>query len=300
MKPLTANEGTAVSRNLFSESAGLAFARADFPWHRDNSGRVTATLRESSQALAIDVFGILPQLRRPSRIVDAWSAHCGFRLTGPWLSTLERPVPRSLLGEPRPTQIDALLESDTGLILVECKFTEANGGFCSQPKPISKKSPNRGMVQCSGDYIVQTNPVNHLAARCALTAKGVRYWETVPKVLSIPNDIDHRPCQFKGGWYQWMRNLVSCHAMCEASGKKGAFLVVYADGPFSMSRKIATSEWQDFVNLTVGGSVPLKAVSYQQLIEVAIASGDPSDRDLMKRLREWVYSKIGDVAASAT
>jgi hypothetical protein len=100
MKSLTASEDKAVRQNLFPESAAAALSREDFPWHRDGSGEVTAAMRQSSQALAIDVFGVLTSLKEPSRIVDAWLGHCGLSLVGPWKPWLERSVPGPLLGEP--------------------------------------------------------------------------------------------------------------------------------------------------------------------------------------------------------
>jgi hypothetical protein len=39
------------------------------------------------------------------------------------------------LGEPRPTQVDAMAEGAHSVILFECKFTEAAGGACSQVEP---------------------------------------------------------------------------------------------------------------------------------------------------------------------
>lgn len=298
MTSLSAVDGLLVRQNLFPESAESALGRVDFPWHRDAFGAVTAMRPESSQALAIDVFGILFRLEAPSRVIDAWLAYCGLSLVGPWIPTLERRVPRALLREPRPTQIDVSLESDSGLVILECKFTEPDGGSCSQTRPISGESANRGLIQCTGAYVLQTNPVNSLTARCALTAKGVRYWEVIPQVLTIQSDVDRRPCPFSGGWYQWMRNLVACYAMCDTPPKQGAFIVVYADGPFPMARKIATRNWQDFVTLTSGRNVPLRTVSYQQLIEIAVAAAESPDRDVVERLRDWVHRKVGEVAAN--
>jgi hypothetical protein len=295
MKILTPAEAHAIRQNLFPESANAALNRINFPWHR-HRGEVTAVRRNSSQALAIDVFGVLDHLEARSKVIDAWLACCGLSGQGPWTPFLERPVPRDLLGEPLRTQIDVSLESATALVLIECKFTEADGGCCSQPRRITGKSAHRGLVQCSGEYINQINPVNNLKARCALTAKGIHYWAIIPRVLSIRNDADARPCPFSGSWYQWMRNLVACQAMCDKPRKRGAFMVVYPEGPFPMAWKVASPEWRNFVTLSSKGEIRLVTVSYQQLIGLAVENAEPRDREVLERLRNWVLQKIGEVA----
>jgi hypothetical protein len=208
-------------------------------------------------------------------------------------------VPNTTLGEPRSTQVDEVLESDTGLIFFECKFTEADGGSCSQVKPLTGDSPHRGEVQCSGNYVLQVNPVNGKRSRCALTAKEVKYWEFVPQVLSIANDIDHRPCPFKGGWYQWMRNLVACYRISTTQKKQGAFVILYADGPFHMAKMIQSSDFLRFKELTIGKAIPLVTLSYQELLSVAIAAAAPEDAEVLKRLNDWVNRKVARVGGGA-
>jgi hypothetical protein len=296
--PLTLQEEQAVRANLFPEAAAVILTRADFLWHRDQAGVVTAKMAQSSQALAIDVFGTLQTLAAPSRIVDALVARWGLAVLGPWQFCLERTVPRTTLGEPRPTQIDASIESNTGLVFFECKFTEADGGACSQTKPLGWTSSNRGKVQCTGDYVLQVNPVNGKRFRCALTGKGVRYWDVVPRVLSVANDVDHRPCPFKGGWYQWMRNLVACGIISELSHKQGAFVILYADGPFPMAEKIDSSGWQEFQSLTAGKAIPLITMSYQELLALATAAVAPADAAVMRRLSAWVDQKVATVGGA--
>ncbi len=297
--PLTTDEELAIRDNLFLEAASAILTQKDFPWHRDRTGDVTAKLIQSSQALAIDVFGTLQSLEGPTQVIDALLAQWGLISKGAQKLYLEYTVPKITLCEPRSTQIDAVIESDTSIIFIECKFTEADGGSCSQVNPLGGKSPNRGKVQCTGNYASQVNPVNRKRSPCALTGKGVRYWELVPSVLSIANEVDHLPCPFKDGWYQWMRNLVACRSIAESTGKQGAFVILYADGPFSMAKKIRSLDWQKFQALTAGKAVPLITMSYQELLALATATAVPADVSVMKRLSAWVDRKVTKVAHCA-
>lgn len=294
---LSREEESNVRMNLFPVAAKAVLGKADFPWHRDQSGLVTATLEQSSQALAIDVFGTLRELDKPRPILDSLMSKLGGTPGEDWKVLLERLVPYTVLGESRSTQIDVSLECNASLVFIECKFTEPDGGGCSQPAPLTKGA-NRGIRQCTGDYASQVNPVNGIGARCALTGKGIRYWTDVPKVLSIENDIDHFPCPFTGGWYQWMRNLVACRATAEAARKKPAFAVVYADGPFPMASKVKSREWQEFVALADGKEVPINAVSYQELLQTSVAAAAAVDQPVLGRLAEWVDRKVAAVAAT--
>jgi hypothetical protein len=144
---------------------------------------------------------------------------------------------------------------------------------------------------------MQVNPVNGRSARCALAGKGIGYWEHVPEVLGIDAETDHRPCPFFGGWYQWMRNLVAALAMMKESGLPAAFVVVFADGPFPMARKVASTEWKQLTASAEGGTVPLRAVSYQQLLESARTAATPADRPIVAELNAWVERKMMVAAA---
>src|SRR4051812_35528828 len=109
-----------------------------FPWHRDRRKAVTASQTVSSQALAVDVFETIRGLSSRDRIFDAWTRRLELPFGGPWTVKLESLVSKEVLGEPTSTQLDVLARSDTGLIAFECKFTEPDGGSCSQPSQIAK------------------------------------------------------------------------------------------------------------------------------------------------------------------
>ncbi|MEY9999032.1 DUF2726 domain-containing protein [Sinorhizobium fredii] len=83
-------------------------------------------------------------------------------LSGPWSITLEWTDKDRLLGEPRPTQVDALALGSMAALVIECKFTEP-GGKCSPPA-----RSHLGKPQCNGSYVEQDNPTSGVRSRCAL------------------------------------------------------------------------------------------------------------------------------------
>jgi hypothetical protein len=244
------------------------------------------------------VFGTVGRLASKEAVLNAWAGRWGLTPSAPWTVELERRIPRSFLNEQRPTQVDASAEAARALILFECKFTEPDGGSCSQTKALGKGA-NKGKVQCNGNYQSQVDPVSGGVNRCALTGKGIRYWTWVPQVLDIDASIDHEPCPFRGGWYQWMRNLVACAALTQSTKKQGLFAVVYADGPFPMARKIRSPEWQAFTRCVHGRSVPVAAASYQELLAQALGVASGPDVAVLERLKKWVERKVATVAGTS-
>ncbi len=291
MKPLSETEIVAVESNLFPLVRPLVRNRPDFPWHRDRSGTITASLVQSSQALSVDFFGAIDALTSRNAILAAWMADLSLSLGGPWKIELEVSLPRELLGEQRQTQVDAIATGGAGIVLFECKFTEPDGGGCSQPIPIAKGS-HQGIKQCNGNYVDQVNAVNGVRSRCALTGKDIRYWELVPDVLNIDPKSDHSPCPFAGGWYQWMRNLVAARALSHQTGKPSAFVVVYAEGRLPMALKVSSDEWARLTGLTEGRAVPLRTVSYQRLHAVATDAASEHEQPILAELSAWMDLKL--------
>lgn len=292
---MTGAEAARIEHNLFRGARWVLTERPAFPWHRDGAGAVTASRLQSSQALAVDLFGTVERLSSRDAIVDAWTDALGLPMCGPWCVETEYLVEPDLLGEPRRSQLDALAVGHDGLVVFECKFTETNGGACSQTRTLSRGA-HRGLRQCDGSYHVQTNPVTGSTGRCALTAKGVIYWKLIPELLAIDAEADHDPCPFAGGWYQWMRNIVAARALSVSAGKAGAFVLAYADGPFPMAGHVASSDWSRLEAL-VRGVVPLRAVSYQQLLQVAARAVVAAERGIVSELDSWVNGKIATVAS---
>ncbi|MBW7934319.1 MAG: hypothetical protein H3C62_12100 [Gemmatimonadaceae bacterium] len=297
---LTAEERTRIAANLFP-AAHAVLHREGFPWHRDADGAATAGLPQSSQALALDLFETVRGLASASAILDAWSDLLGCSMGDTITITPEVEIKRELLGEPRPTQVDVLLDGQRSVTLLECKFTEPDGGSCSQTqKRLNLRLPGTPpAAQCNGRYEEQMNPFTGQSARCVLTAKGVRYWDFIPKVLDIRADVDHSPkCPFAGGAYQWMRNLVGAYALATTSHRAGAFAIVYADGVFPMAKKLKTKEWATFV-AQVTGTVPLRSASYQALVTRARAATDGADSAVLDALAQWIERKVA-IASGAT
>lgn len=300
MKPLTSSEILAIEANLFPSARPIVRSRPAFPWHRDRGGVITASQAASSQALAVDFFGTIDALCSRDAIVNAWMADLVLPFTGSWKLDLEVVVSCTLLGEPRPTQVDAVAFGSDGLVLFECKFTEPDGGACSQPIPISD-GPHRGVRQCDGNFADQINPITGRRSRCALTGKGVRYWELIPDVLNVDVARDHRPCPFAGGWYQWMRNLVAARAMGRDRGLPSACVVTFTDGQYPMARKVTSDDWTRLNALTEGRAVPLRTISYQRLQTLAMLAAAEGDRSLLSELRAWIERKttaVGKAVAS--
>ncbi len=295
MKLLTDTETTAIEANLFHRIRPLVRSHPNFPWHRNGKDVITTGQPNSSQALALDFFGTISTLSSLDAILGAWMEDLSLVLGGPWKVELEYLLPRELVGEPRQSQIDVLATGSAGLVLFECKFTEQDGGGCSQTDPL-QSGAHEGIRQCNGDFVEQVNPVNGIRARCALTGKGIKYWDLVPEVLNIDAQNDHNPCPFAGGWYQWMRNLVAARALGIKMKLPSAFVIVYADGPFPMARKVSTHEWSKFTDLAKDRTVPLRTVSYQALHAVALNAVSRHDRPILDELDVWTKRKFSTVS----
>lgn len=274
-----------IRQNLFPaahESIWRAFA-----WHGG------AHQPHSSQALAIDVFGTvqnhpLCDLLVSELVTTVFGAQMSGVAQQGWTVKLEFRVPPDMFGEPRPTQLDVLLENDTAVVVLECKFTEA-GGPCRQPRE-----------QCNGRYEMQTNPKNGKRARCALTGKGVEYWRWIPRYFVLDNAQSYDPCPFAGPAYQYMRNLLVAARMARWNKRRGAFGVVYVEGEhFAMAVGVANanSEWGQFRNLLRSDCVvSVGAISYQELLE-SWCKAHPADTTLYE-LAKWVREKIERVEST--
>jgi hypothetical protein len=289
-----------IRRNLFLASHPSVEPWDDFRWHTDKGGECDTDKENSSQALAIDVFGTLSQIESRDRIFDEILRTLGFRSSGEWSVDLEWLVPDRLLGEPRQSQVDAVAHSRDFLIFMECKFSESEAGRCSQPKPLAKGA-HKGVTQCNGNYEPQVNPVSRKTAWCSLTGKGVKYWEHIPRLFGISPTSVHRPCPFVDSMYQWMRNVVACWAESQARGLRPVFLVVYADAPdihqLPTARFLRSESWASFKSWIRPDTVFVREVAYLDLLDAAL--GVPGgDAATLRELRNWVEVKVRKVAGA--
>ncbi|WP_249169945.1 PGN_0703 family putative restriction endonuclease [Bradyrhizobium liaoningense] len=130
-----------IKANLFHAAHPAIDNWCAFPWHRDPSGKIDATKVHSSQALAIDVFGTLRVNPERHALLGALAHLSGVPGEGPWKLELEWTDQSNLLGEKRPTQVDAIAFGARSILVIECKFTEPGGG-CSQTTP----TPNGPLI----------------------------------------------------------------------------------------------------------------------------------------------------------
>ena len=248
-----------------------------FPWHQH------ASSPRSSQMLAIDVFGTIKSC--PAHIRDAIMAkvasQAGIAAEGPWQISMEWQDGGNVLREYTPTQVDAVAISERAMLLFECKFTEAGGG-CSQII-----QDRHGRIACDGSYRLQQNPQNGVTAHCALSGKGIAYWEWIEKLYGIDRASDHTPCPFAFDAYQWMRNSALALAISKRDHIQTRVLAVYTDaGHLQTAAKVRKGRL---------GTAPLSPhdeilpLSYQTLLSIA-ADTDPEGN--WSALSEWVDAKI--------
>jgi hypothetical protein len=281
----------AVRANVFAQAHPAVADWLGFNWHRDRANRIQAHKVHSSQALALDVFGTIAVSEDRDRVIAGLADLVGLPTEGPWTLSFEWRDPDQLLNEPRPTQVDVLAESPTAFLLIECKFTEP-GGRCSQIARL-RRGRAKGNPQCNGRYEPQINPENGTHARCALTGKGIRYWEIIGEIFDLDPMASYNPCPFRGDAYQWMRNLALAAALNQHWRKKAALIVAYAaNGKFPTSSKAQDLFWLPRLKPS---APPLRTISYQ---EIASLAARVSNRAVWRELEAWVDRKT-NAAASA-
>ena len=279
-----------VKANLFPGAHEAIGDWTRFPWHRDSHGAIQTFKLKSSQALAIDVFGSIQASDERVRILSDIARKCSVPDEGPWHLQLEWTDPDRLLNEPRPTQVDAIAFGKRSILIIECKFTEEGGG-CSQTKPISSGA-NAGLRQCNGSYALQRNPINGRVGYCALTEKGIRYWDLIPEIYGLDPKRELHPCPFKGDAYQWMRNVVLADRLAKARGVSAAVIAAYADAD-----NLATAKKVKSGGLGVApksGARTVIPMSYQSIVKLAQSlSGRPKEWEDLGR---WIDRKISTVS----
>jgi len=260
--------------------------------HMNRTGVADADVPQSSQALALDVFGTLKHCRSRDRICDQIAILLEVPNGGPWDIHLEYVDPDNILGEKQhQTQLDVVMFGSRSLIAMECKFAEKRLDPCGQTGKTGK-----GLVQCNGNYETQTNPSNGRAALCALTGKKIRYWEYVPRVFRLSADEARRLCPFAGARYQWMRTLVTAYALAEKRGLTPAVGLVHVDRR-SMPLHARIKDEAPRMKELLTGAVKCELMRYEKMAGVFEAAGDPSERGLFQDLHQWVEAKVNWVEA---
>ncbi len=295
ISPLSASKLASIRRNVFPPAHDAIADWYAFDWHRDQRGEPQADKVQSSQALAIDVFGAIGAAPCQARdaILDALASLAGLPPGGPWRIELEWRDPANLLREPRQTQVDAIAVGANTIMVIECKFTET-GGCCSQTNKVPK-GPAKGLRQCNGRYELQTHPVSGVAASCTLSGKGIRYWYVIPQIFDLDPIATHDPCPFSGQAFQWMRNMVLASELGRTSGKAARCLIAYAaGGGFATEAKASDMRW---LPPSAAGATSPFAVSYQQVARLA---AEVDGALTWKELSRWIGRKVETVRAGMT
>lgn len=231
------------------------------------------------------MFGTISNHADKDHILGVIAGSIGLPAAGPWEVRLEWSDPDNLLKEKRSTQVDAAAFSPDATILFECKFTET-GGSCSQTNRIAK-GPHKGEKQCNGTYSLQENPVTGTTARCALTGKGIRYWEFIGNLYDLSADADHKPCPFRREDFQWMRNSVLAAALSKDKDIETRVVAAYADADgLPTAKKARAGKIGHEITIQSNQVTP---ISYQDIITMAAtAVPDP----VWSELSDWVARKI--------
>jgi hypothetical protein len=224
----------------------------------------------------------------------------GLPAGGPWCVDIEWKDSVNRLRERTRTQVDAMARSPNCVILFECKFTETEAGSCSQTQALTRKNGPLVPKRCNGNYERQVNPVNGIENRCALSGRGIRYWDIIHKTFSYDASVNYAPCPFRGDFFQLMRNVVLAWQLAQDGSAVPAFVTIYADSPMLPFPKwIASPRWQQFTQSLRPWEIVCRAVSYQALINLAILAVDDGGEasTLWRELGSWIDRKIATVVA---
>lgn len=275
---LTNAKINSITDNLFYRSRGIITKFNTFPWHQ-YKGEVDTDKVHSSQAIAIDFWGCLVLSKYKNELINELFGSKAEE----WNIELEY-TDCALLNEPTSTQIDVFLKSSEKVIFIESKFTEKGGGSCSQPPE-----------QCTGNYQLQINQKNGILSKCALTGKGIRYWDVIEEVINYKKNADYIPCPFKGMEYQWMRTICFAKAYSDMLGKipYATYLFYYDSNKCPISGLIKEEKYLG----TLKGHLKrpeFKAKSYNECIEQCIEflkSRDVHEMNVWKELKQWMSDK---------
>ena len=275
-----------IKENLFPAAWPSIPYWESFPWHEGRDKIPDTHKPHSSQAMALDVFGTLEAHPCRNQLITLMMETV-FKGQGPrsvcW--TLGKEVEIHSLREPRPTQLDALIEGEADVVAIESKFCERGAGTCSQPPR-----------QCNGRYELQTNLDNGVTARCALSGKGIQYWDHIPRLFDLDSDQDYPgECHFRDGKYQYMRNFVAAESLATLADppKQSFFVLLYAAGDiFPMSQEVGSpsSPWNLWRNLLRDDCRSRTAAISVQELAGAWARALPDDA-VLADLENWILTK---------
>jgi hypothetical protein len=253
----------------------------------------------SSQALCISVWGAIAETSRRRAIITDVLEAASIELDLDDEPVIECEVRgrRDVLNEyggSNPTCPDVLVTWPRAVLTVESKFTEHLGG-CSQvkPQPVQRPEGLQNVVACSGNHAAGSDLRTKTEASCRLTIKeGNRsprmYWE-VGAVLFRPDVLEppRRPCPFRGGGYQLMRNLCFAQRLAELEGRPMAgFVLAYVAGaPSAHETEQTFNEFMAMLRAEVRPRAG--AISYERVAEIATRHGETD-------LADWIERRLSD------
>lgn len=272
--------------NLFYRSQDSIINYKKFEWHQYH-GKIDTYKVNSSQALAIDFWGCLILSPYKDSIINYLfdKQDCT-----DWM-ILPEFTQKELLNEPQSTQIDYLIECKSKYaIFIESKFTEKDGGGCSQVNETTC-----GKKQCNRNYEEQLNPVNNILSKCALSGKKIKYWHYIDLLTSLNSNDEYKPCPFVKGEYQWMRNL--CFA--EAYALKyniitETYLTYYKSEKCPISIKVQNQSYLGGLKGKLLNMKALSPLSYNDLLNKIIsfiAPIDLNEKKVWMDLQNWMVEK---------
>lgn len=273
-----------IKENLFYRSQDAIPDYEKFDWH-NHRGNIDTDKFNSSQAIAIDFWGCLELSPLKVQIINSlFNKSCD-----EWDIKFEYPD-RCLMSEKRPTQIDVKIESDTCAIIIESKFAENNSGKCSQLKKTKKN-----LIQCNGNYEDQINPVYNIKSKCALSGKGIRYWDYISSTTAFDKNESHKPCPFRNREFQWMRNI--CFAEAYARQYKiitECYLVYYKSDKCPISKQVDNNTYLGSLKGNLRNQQTFKPISYNDLLSKIITSivlKDSKESQIWVDLQNWMIGK---------
>jgi len=267
-----------IKKNLFYRSVDAIEDYHKFDWHSD------AAKLNSSQALTIDFWGCLKQSKFKNQLINILFN----KNEQNWEIEFEY-VDKKLLSEKKSTQIDILIKGVNTALILESKFTEKDGGGCSQVNRLKNNN-----LQCNGNYELQINPNNNIQSRCALTGKGIKYWKYIERTTHFIIDNDYSPCPFKKGEYQWMRNISFASAYSiEYKIKVETYLVYLDSAKCSISKKVSKGTYLGELKGKIKDSYSFMPISYNSLISRCIKylEREENERKIWMDLEQWILMK---------
>lgn len=270
-----------IKKNLFDRSVDSIKDFSTFYWHND------IECINSSQALSIDFWGCIESSTSKNEIINLLFN----KNESNWTMKFEY-KDKHLLNEKISSQIDVFLQGFSNAIFIESKFTEKNGGSCSQLKKTKK-----GLIQCSGNYENQVNPDNNIENRCSLSGKGIKYWKYISELTSLSENDTYKPCPIKNGEYQWVRNICFAKAFSEKNNNINVetYLAYIDSEKCPIANKVNNDTYLGSLKGKLYDTNTFRPISYCDSINKIIDflnGKDEDEKQVFIRLKEWIKNKI--------